>query len=60
MSIDREEAWQEAWHDAAEELGIDPSTDDGASLDLIWDQAAKLMKEWGLPLPASVQQGEAA
>ncbi|WP_186020417.1 hypothetical protein [Burkholderia gladioli] len=60
MSIDREEAWQEAWHDAAEALGVDATTDDGATLDLIWDEAAKLMKAWGLPLPASVKQGKAA
>ena len=64
MAIDREEAWQEAWqeawHDAAEALGVDAATDDGSTLDLIWDEAAKLMKEWGLPLPASVKQGKAA
>ncbi|KVS51659.1 hypothetical protein WK39_27325 [Burkholderia cepacia] len=58
MSIDREEAWQEAWRDAAEQLGIDPDTDDGESLDLIWDEAAKLMTEWGIPLPEPATQDD--
>jgi hypothetical protein len=65
MSIDREEAtreeaWQEAWQDAAQALGVDADTDDGATLDLIWDEAAKLMAGWGTPLPKSVAQGKAA
>ncbi|HDR9036945.1 hypothetical protein L0Z31_09300 [Burkholderia vietnamiensis] len=61
MSIDleeakREEAWHEAWRESAKDQHLDPDDEDGHVLDLIWDGAAKLMTEWGVPLPKSVTQ----
>lgn len=54
-----DEAWQEAWREAARELGFDPDADDPELLDLIWDRASELMKDWGIPLPKSVSEGGA-
>ncbi|MGZ2749884.1 hypothetical protein [Burkholderia stagnalis] len=61
MSIDREEAnrqeaWDEAWRNAAEALGVDPNEDDPLVLDLVWDEAAKEMASQGISLPKSVSE----
>ncbi|EED97277.1 hypothetical protein C6Q04_30165 [Burkholderia multivorans] len=53
----REAAWSEAWRQAAHALAVDADTDDGETLDLIWDEAAKRMKAWDTPLPKSVTHG---
>lgn len=56
----REAAWSEAWHLAAKDLKLDPNDDDPKVLDLIWDEAEKLMKNWGISFPRSVAGGAAA
>ncbi|WP_442807622.1 hypothetical protein [Trinickia soli] len=56
----REAAWSEAWRLAANDLKLDADDEDPKVLDLIWDEAAKLMKNWGISLPKSASGGAAA
>ncbi|MCM2485625.1 hypothetical protein ACVCIC_00995 [Burkholderia glumae] len=56
----REEAWQSAWREAAKDLGLDSASDDPDVLQLIWDEAEKLMESWRVPMPKSTRGGKAA